>query len=167
MARIGISSDGLRLKVPSGATGGDVTMSGELVIKGGPASAGEPDPTVHVDVGGTVGVNATVTAIPDVKASVVSIPPVSVGVTAIPDIKASVTTIPEIKASVTSVPAVSVGVTAIPAVNANVGGTATPIKIDLGSLKFQPGITITFFLFGIPFLPLLSMRIRGNASFGP
>ena len=46
-----------------------------------------------------------------------------------------------------------------------VGGTA-PLKIDLGSLGLQPGIKITFHLFGLSFLPLLSIRLRGNATFG-
>jgi phage tail protein X len=46
-----------------------------------------------------------------------------------------------------------------------IGGTA-PLKIDLGSLGFQPGLKITFHLFGLSFLPLLSIRLRGNATFG-
>ena len=46
-----------------------------------------------------------------------------------------------------------------------IGGSA-PLKIDLGSLGFQPGIKITFHLFGLSFLPLLSIRLRGNATFG-
>jgi hypothetical protein len=103
-----------------------------------------------------VAASISVSALPAVSASVTSLPAVSVGLTAMP----------VINAAVTSIPPVSVGVTALPPVQATVGGTATPIKIDLGSLGFQPGIKMTFHLFGLSFLPLLSIRIRGNASFG-
>jgi hypothetical protein len=118
---------------------------------------GRSDEPVHLRVGSDpVQATVGVTALPAVSASVTSLPAVSVGVTAIPSISAGVT----------SIPPVSVGVTALPAVQANVGGTTVPIKVNLGSVTLEPGITLTFNLFGFWFLPLLSIKVRGNASIG-
>lgn len=54
-------------------------------------------------------------------------------------------------------------------VTANVGGTGAPIrldpiKLDVGQLRLKPDLEIKFRLFGIP---IFSIRIKGNADFGP
>lgn len=109
-----------------------------------------------------VGVDVDVTNLPAMSVAVTQVPAMSVGVgvTALPEVGVGVTALPPVSVGVTDIPPVSVIVDKIPAVDATVHLDA----VRLAPITLTPGIKVKFFLFGIQWLPLLSVEVNGSAN---